>query len=296
MQQHRALLELRRFRIDPTQHQPQLGTVAAAQATQLEHLLGKLPATVAELPGDLRFDLLRRLADDLLENRAPLRQQLRTERRLELGQPARDQAIGIARDPGAERESRRQRKHALRLHPEPVRGLALLSGDLRLDLARHSERIVKGVDLVQDNEARRRMGAEMIAPDRHVGARHPGVGAEDEDRRMRARQQAQGQLRLGPDGVEPRRVEHDQTLLEQRMRVVDQGVAPGRHLDPAIVIGRRVVFRMLVVPEAEGPGPLMGDPFGSCHREHRLGQLLGVVDVEREPAPGSRLRPKLAQG
>jgi hypothetical protein len=61
----------------------------------------------------------------------------------------------------------------------------------------------------------------------------------------------QRQLGLGADRVEARGVEDDEALAQQRMRVVDDRVAPRRHLDPALVVARRVVLGMRVVPEAE---------------------------------------------
>ena len=139
------------------------------------------------------------------------------------------------------------------------------------------------------------MSAEVVAPDRQVGLGDAGVGAEDEDRRVRARQQAQRQLGLGADRVQARRVEHDQALLQERMRIVDEGVAPGRHLDLAAVVARRVVVGRRVVPEAERARLFLGDPLGARDLEQRLRQLIGVANVEREPAPGARLGAHLGE-
>ena len=112
---------------------------------------------------------------------------------------------------------------------------------------------------------------------------------------VRRGQQRERQLGLRADRVEARRVEHDQTLAQQRVRVVDERMAPGRHLDHAVVVARRVVVGVLVVPEAEGAGLLFGDPLGARHLLEGLGQLVGVAHVELEPAPGARLRPQLAE-
>ena len=51
-----------------------LGAVLAAQAAQLERLLGELAARVADVAGDVVLDPLRAFLDDLLEHLAPLRQ------------------------------------------------------------------------------------------------------------------------------------------------------------------------------------------------------------------------------
>ena len=163
--------------------------------------------------------------------------------------------IVVAVDARGERLARREREHALQRHAERARGLALLLRDLRLDLLERRQRVVERVDLVEHDEARRRVRAEVVAPDRQVGLGDAGVGAEDEDGGVRARQQAQRQLGLGADRVQPRRVEHDQALLEQRMRVVDERVAPGRHLDLAVVVARRVVVGRARRPRSRARAP-----------------------------------------
>ena len=237
----------------------------------------------------------RAFLHDLLEHMTTLRQQLGAERGLELGQAALVEAHLVAADARGQRLARREREHALHRHAERARRLLRLLRDLRLDLLERRERIVQRVDLVEDDEARRRVCAEVIAPDREVGLGDAGVGAEDEHRRVRARQQAQRQLGLGADRVEARRVEHHQALLQERMRVVDERVAPGGHLDLAVVVDGGVVVGRVVVPEAERARLLLADPFRARHFEQRLGELVGILHVEREPAPGARLAPHLAE-
>jgi hypothetical protein len=83
LQQRRALLELRRLGLDALEHQAHLGAVLAAQAAQLERLLGELAARIADVAGDVALDPLRAFLDDLLEHLAPLRQELGPERGLE---------------------------------------------------------------------------------------------------------------------------------------------------------------------------------------------------------------------
>ena len=183
----RALLELGRLGLDALEHQPDLGAVLAAQAAQLERLLGELAAAIADVAVDVALDPLRAFLHDLLEHLAPLRQELRAERGLEQRQAALVQRHRVAADARGERLARRQREHALdrrcracarsraaaaRSAPRPARAVA--SGS------------VERVDLVQHDEARRRVGAEVVAPDRQVGLGDAGVGAEDEDGRVRA--------------------------------------------------------------------------------------------------------------
>src|ERR1019366_6005446 len=146
-----------------------------------EHLLGELAARIADVADDQVLDLQAAFLDDLLEHLAALRQQLSAERRLEDGQAALGQGPLVAGDTCRERLSRRDRKDTLRGDAERTRRLALLRDDLRLDLLHGRKRVFEGVDLVEDDESRRRMGAEMIAPDREIGLGDARVGAEDED-------------------------------------------------------------------------------------------------------------------
>ena len=158
-----------------------LRAVLAAQPAQLERLLGELAARVADVADDVALDPLGAFLDDLLEHLAPLRQELRAERRLEERQAALVEAHVVAVDASGQRLARREREDALQRHAERARRLALLLRDLRLDLLERRERILERVDLVEDDEARRRVGAEVIAPDHEVGLGDAGVGAEDED-------------------------------------------------------------------------------------------------------------------
>ena len=187
LQARRALLELGRFGLDALEHQAHLGAALAAQAAQLEHLLGELAA--AGRPGGARHGSrsAARRRDDLLEHLAALRQQLRAQRRFERRQPARRSAQRRrrrrARPAPARAESGNTRCIGM---SERARGLALLL-DLRLDLRRRRQR----VDAARRSCSARRSAssacrAEVLAPDRQVGLRHAGVGAEDEHRRVRA--------------------------------------------------------------------------------------------------------------
>ena len=213
LQQRRALLELRGLGVDALDHQADLGVVLAAQAAQLERLLGELAAGVADVAQDLVLDLLRALLHHLLEHLrgAAAAAARRARPRASAGgcsfsatsSPSTRAASACRADSGNTRCS---------ADAEGARRLALLLGDLRLDLLERGQRVDQRIDLVQHDEARRRLGAEMVAPDRQVGLGDAGVGAEDEDGGVRRRQQAERQLRLGADRVQARRVEDDQAL------------------------------------------------------------------------------------
>ena len=189
LQPRRALLELRRLGVDALEHQPDLGAVLAAQAAQLEHLLGELAARVADAARDVALDLLRAVAARPARSTcAALRQQLR--RRAPPRAPA-----------GGSRPAPRRRRR--RAPPAPARadsGNTRCGGDAERARGRRAaaarsaprtcsarrQRVDQRVDLVQHDEARRRVRAEVVAPDRQVGLGDAGVGAEDEDRRVRA--------------------------------------------------------------------------------------------------------------
>jgi hypothetical protein len=156
------------------------------------------------------------LLHHLLEHLPALRQQLGAKRGLEDRQAAFVQAHRVAFDAGRERLACRQREHPLQVDAEGTCGFPLLLRDLRLDLLDRGQRVDQRIDLVEDDEARRRLGAEMVAPDRQVGLGDTGVGAEDEDGRMRRGQQRERQLGLGADRVQARRVEDDGALAQQR--------------------------------------------------------------------------------
>ncbi len=72
--------------------------------------------------------------------------------------------------------------------------------DLDLDLHVVAQFVPQTVDLVQHDEAARRVRrADVIAPDLDVGARHPGVGREHEQHRVGAGDQVQRQFGLDAD-------------------------------------------------------------------------------------------------
>ena len=82
---------------------------------------------------------------------------------------------------------------------------------------------------------RRVVAGEMRVPHVEVGLGDAGVGGQDEQHRVRVREQVERELGLGADRVQARRVEDHQPLLQQRMREIDDRVAPARNVDAAVV-------------------------------------------------------------
>ena len=97
--------------------------------------------------------------------------------------------------------------------------------------------------------------------------------------------QADGQLGLGANGIEPRRIENHQSLLEQRMRDIDKGVAPFRHLDHPVRANAGIVFRMVVVPEAEEARIVLGHMAYLGDFFHRLRQLRRIIHIQINARP-----------
>ena len=295
LQPHRALLELCGLGIDALQHQVHPGAALAAQAAQFEHLFGNMAALVTQAARDLGFDLLRTVEHHAFQHLAALRQQLGAERGLQRRQPAVRQRVGIAVHARGKCFARRQREHAVDGNAQGACRLCALRVDLRLDLAGRGQRILQRIDLVQHDETGLALRAEMVTPYAQVRLGDAGVCPQDEDRRVRRGQQAQGQLGFGADRVQPRRVEHHEALAQQRVRVVDEHVAPQRHLDAAGVVDGRVVLGLFVVPETQLAGQLLGDPLGAGHGLQGLRQLLGLVDLQWQHGPGLRLGAQLGQ-
>ena len=78
------------------------------------------------------------------------------------------------------------------------------------------------------------LAREVPVPHLEVGLGHAGVGGEDEQHRMRVREQVERELGLGADRVQSRRVEDHEALLQQRMREIDDRMAPARDVDRAL--------------------------------------------------------------
>ena len=168
------------------------------------------------------------------------------------------------------------------------RALALAL-DLGIDLGRRAQRVPHGVDLVEHHDAgfaRIAFGDQVLAPDREIGTGHARVGAEDEDHGMGLRNQAHRQLGLGADRVEAGGVEDDQPLLQQRVRHVEQRMAPARDFDLALGVGHGVVVGRRRRSRSPAPrASAMRHAPDLGHLVHGLRELLGVFDVDRDLGP-----------
>ena len=131
----------------------------------------------------------------------------------------------------------------------------------------------------------------MLTPDGQIGFGDPRVCRKNKNYCMRLRNQADGQLGLGTNGIETRRIENHQSLLEQRMRDIDQGVAPFRHLDHSIRANAGIVFRMVVVPETEQTRILLGHMAHLGDLFHRLRQLRRIIHIQINARPLFRHHP-----
>jgi hypothetical protein len=161
-------------------------------------------------------------------------QQLLGERTLELWHAAAREQGGVALDARHQALLRRHREHLRRVDAEGRGDRVDLAGRSRLDARFVAQAVPQPVDLVEHDHAPAlalAAGLHVVAPHREVALGDAGVGGEDEQHRVGVGQHRQGELGLGADGIEARRVEHHQALLEQRVRELDHGMAPARDLD-----------------------------------------------------------------
>ena len=168
-----------------------------------------------------------------------------------------------------------------------------IDGRLRLEL------VPQAVDLVQDHDPSgllsRAVAGEIALPHVEIGLRHAGVGSEDEHDDLRAGQEAQRELGFRSDGVEPRRVEDHETLLQQRMGEVDDRVAPARHFDAILVAARHAVggARPLFVLQSERPRKRDRHALDFRDPGESLAHLARVRQIERKRRPFVGVAPEL---
>ena len=125
----------------------------------------------------------------------------------------------------------------------------------------------------------------MLAPDGQVRLGHPGICGQNKHDSMCLRNQTHRQLRLGTNGIQTRRIQNHQALLEQRVRDVDQCMAPLGHLNQAVSANQRVVVNVFVVPKPQCSGIVFGHMAHLRNFFQCLGKLLWVVDIEVNPGP-----------
>ena len=288
-----ALLELFLLALHAHQHVLDHRVVLAAQAAQLEQLLDDVAAThLQQLLRACRHVLHRQLhllGDDL----ATLRNQLIRQHRLQLEQSALRQQLMVMADLGHQALLRRHRIHALDIDIEHLCRRHDLATDFVFDFLCGLERIPQAIDLVEHRDAALALATtDMRAPQLQVALGHAGVRGQHEHHDMRIRNQSQRQLRLGTDGVQARRVQDHQALLEHRVREIDDRVTPLRHFDRAGGIHRERGVGIGVVIEPQLFGFFLRHAHGFHHVAERFEHALGRRRVERDRQP---VAPRIAK-
>ena len=255
-----------------------------------------LAAAVGQAPAGRRAQLLHHARGSAHQQLLALGQQPRHQRFFKRRQAARLQGLRVAGHTGSQCVARRQREHAVGCRTQSQRAVLALALDLPLHLRSAQHGVVQGVDLVQHDEAFQAGLPQMVTPDGQVGPRHAAVSGQHEDDGVRGGQQAKRQFGFRTDGVQAGRVDDDQPALQQWVRIVDERVAPGRHFHAAVCGQRRVVFRVLVVPQAQVLGLLHADALRACDGVQRLRQGLRVQRVQRQALPCGCLQAQFRQG
>ncbi len=216
-----------------------------------------------------------------------LRHQQVDQGRLQGRQPAAFQELSVAGDLGDQPLLGRHRKHPLAVEFQRFADADDLAAHFRLDLGLRLQRVPQAVDLVQHRDVVGRLGRipHDVAPHVQVAFRDPGVGRQHEQHRMGAGDQRQRQFGLGADGVQPRRVQDDQPLLEQRMREIDHRVPPARNFDQSFPAVLDQLVRVVRVEQAIHARLVDAHAHGLGHQLKRLVHAVGRSGVDREYAP-----------
>ena len=173
---------------------------------------------------------------------------------------------------------------------EDPRRLHQLAFDADFDLRIAFQIVPHQVDLVQHGYAARDIALHILLPDVEVGFGDTGIHRQKEQYGVRTRNQGQRQFGLGAERVQARSIEDDQALLQQRMRIVDQRMAPARDLDFAPVFhyygGRHEIG---LVEQPEQPGLLHRYRFDLGEAGHRRCHVVLRCQIEPDLHPFDRL-------
>jgi len=214
--------------------------------------------------------------------------QLLREGGLQFSQTAALQQFAVAVDLRNQSLLRRHGEDlVLRQIERPGTGIDL-PADLGADLLRRLEFVPQGVDLVENYDATLAAAAsrrDVLAPDRQVGLGDAGIGSQDEQHRMRVRQQRQGQFGFGTDGIEAGRVENHQPLLKQRMREIDHRVPPAGNLDTTVLTASQQLGVAFGKRETEVLGNCRRYPDDVADVPQRLLHGFGGGGVDRHDPP-----------
>ena len=204
--------------LDPLHHVFDDVLVLAAQAAELRELLLDAGTARVENRAHRRGERANLGAGRRTHDVALRRDQFLRERLFELRQAAFRKQRVVAVHLGEQRLLRGDGEDLGGRDRERLRGVLHLARDFRLDLVAALELVPQTVDLVQDDQpaclGRRIDADQVVLPHVDVGARDPGIRGEDEEDRMRVGQQVERELGLRADGVQPRRIENDQPLLQ----------------------------------------------------------------------------------
>ena len=212
LQLEQAAVEFLLLDIDAPHHVRDHALVLAAQAVQLVQLLGdtaRAGRRLHLLRGDDGVQIERQLAPDDVLARGD---QLLEQGRLQRLQAAFFQQRRIVVDFAHQGLLRRDGKHLARVQRQEMRHAGLLAFDGLRYFQVAAQFVPHAVDFVEHHQAPG-AGADMVAPYLDVAARDARVGGQDEQHRVRIRNQVQGQFRFRADGVQARRVEDDQALF-----------------------------------------------------------------------------------
>ena len=164
---------------------------------------------------------------------------------------------------------------------------------LGLHFVSRTERVPQGIDFVEHHQTG--FGAvgrinEVLAPDGQIGPRDSGIGSKDEHHRVGLGNQVDGELWLCTHSVQPWGIENHQTMLQQRVRQIDDGMAPLGHFHQPLCSLGGVFLWQLVVPEAQSTRVVHAHPLGLGHLANGCGNLFAIVRVECDfqPALGRR--------
>ncbi len=113
---------------------------------------------------------------------------------------------------------------------------------------------------------------------------------------MRVRDQVQRQFGLGADGVQARRIENHQALLEQWVRQVDDRMAPARDLDRAVRVETGGQVGIVGIVQAVALRFDGRDAPRLADLAQRLVHGRRRVKIEREHGPGGRVVAVVAGG
>ena len=191
----------------------------------------------------------------------------------------------------------RQRNHILLADAQVVSGVAAHPLDGIVGILLALQVVPEYVDFVQYREAASPvvgvLGVDVLVPDRHIAGGYAGIGTEHKDNGVGPGQHADGQLRLGTQGVQARGIENAQAAFEQRMANADLGVTPGRY---QYVAGVAAVVLQHVLVEPELAGLLGRYALGAGYLGQHFAHYFGVVLVQVVPDPVLRLLAQLLQG